>query len=1029
MLGKRIFRCLTALSWALVLVLPCMATVPEVSLPPSARLAVEHFGDRFGLSAMTVTSLAQDRQGFLWIGTQSGLLRYDGSRVRKFDEVERITSHYIDQLLIAPDGTLWVKGGDGIAHLVNDHFVPLPIPKEAGAIVEGFQFLAVDRSHKVYVTTENGVLRINAANPSQYHLYKIKDGLPGPVAAVTLAPDDSVWSVTGNRLARFEAGTSSFQVQAITGIPDDRVVGLQFDGSGTLWLRTVRHLARLDPGSRKMVLDDRGIPPANVDGLPSVDQSGDLLVPTLGGLFHRAGRTWQVITDQQGLSSNSVITALEDREGILWVAGMGAGLDRIIGIKQWSAWTKNEGLPDWLVWSELRDQQGRLWVGTNNGLALWDGSRWRTFQEKDGLAGPEIQQLALAGDGSLWAFSRTAGLTRIDPHTFRMTRLRSLADSGVPAFREMKDSRFFYIKAAPDGDVWASGRDFLVRFDSHAAGFKPAPVKMLPEMSGHVWVLSFSRSGVLWASGAWGVARLQGSQWRVFKTSDGLLAEPSVVLAGGDDDVWVSYNQVPGVSHLRINRDGSLRLDQYPLDVWIMGKDSQGQIWCGGIDGLSVIAADGSTRNINHSDGLIWDDTSPMGFWEEKDGSILIGTSRGLAHYQPRPQSSSVSALNVALTSVSLGDADRTDDHHPVVDYDQATLSVEFTPLTLRNPDKVECRYRLAGLENHFTTSLQREIRYGRLPAGEYALMVQCREGASDWSARSAAFSFEVRPPWWQTWWSRLLGILMVAAIFRGGVLLRTRSIDARRKQLEAAVAERSAELVKKNLELQEISLTDPLTRTRNRRYFYETIAADVSQVGRAYQRAYDQGNFLAEHRDLVFIMVDLDYFKSVNDKLGHSSGDRLLQEVAGRLYTAMRRSDELVRWGGEEFLIICRSTERLQVPALCARILEIIADEPFDMGNANDVWMTCSIGWAPFPWLRDHVDALSVEEVITMADKAMYCAKRFGRNQSVGLLASDEAIKYPEKISLDAIGEASESPLVKVVRTEISTPPEVWNP
>jgi diguanylate cyclase (GGDEF)-like protein len=501
------------------------------------------------------------------------------------------------------------------------------------------------------------------------------------------------------------------------------------------------------------------------------------------------------------------------------------------------------------------------------------------------------------------------------------------------------------------------------------------------------------------------------------------------VLATGDDEVWLSYNDVPGVSHLHIQRSGTPQVDQFPLDVSVMGQDSLGQIWCGGIDGLTVIAPNGTTRSMNHSDGLIWDDTSPMGFWEEKNGNILIATSRGLAHYIPHGESFHLPPPSVELTEVTLGGEDRTREPHPIVDHSHGSFAVQFTPLTLRNPDKVQCRYRLAGLESEFTETMQRELRYAALPAGEYQLLVQCRESASGWSARSAIFTFKVMPPWWQTWWARLGSFVLLVALVWTIVALRTRSIDARRKELESAVAERSGELLKKNLELQEISLTDPLTRARNRRYFHETIAADVSQVGRAFQRAHELGDVSADHRDLVFMMVDLDYFKSVNDKFGHAAGDRLLQEVAFRLHSAMRRSDEIVRWGGEEFLIICRSTERAQIPTFCSRILEIIADEPFDLGDGRDVWMTCSIGWTPYPWLRTDVRALSVEDVLTLADRAMYCAKRSGRNQSIGLLASDEAIGSLEKISLDRLGDVSQSPLVKVIKTQIDVQPEVWNP
>ena len=1024
----RLAAALCMAAWLFVLALPGMGVSPP-ALPSNPRYAVEHFGERFGLSAVTVTALAQDRQGFLWMGTQTGLLRYDGSRIRRFEEVEKTTGHYIDHLLKAPDGTMWVKGGHGIAQFKHGRFIPLDLPTTAGQLSDVSQVFAVDGEDNVFVSVEKGLLRYAGKNRSDVRLFSKEDGLPGAVAALTVARDNSVWFVAGGRIGVFPPGSSKWELKPITGLPTDRVIALIFDGSGTLWLRTVQHVARLDPETHRMVADDHGIATVNADGLPSVDQEGHLLVPSLGGLFQRVDGQWRAITDKQGLTSNSVVTALEDREGILWVSGMGTGLDRVVGIKEWSAWTRNEGLPAWLVWDELRDQQGRLWAGTSNGLALWGprNNKWRAFTEKDGLAGPEVQMLAVAGDGAIWTFSRTSGLTRIDSHTFHMQRLRTLADANVPSLKYLKDARFRCIQQAPNGEVWAGGEGFVVRFDPRSAPLRPILVKLPREVQGSTSYLSFSHNGVLWAGGSWGLGRFDGHIWRLFAARDGLLANPTILAAPNDDEVWISYNDVAGVTHLQLDSSGAPKVQQFPLDVSVMGKDSHAQVWCGGIDGLVVIAPDGSTRNINHSDGLIWDDTSPMGFWEEPDGSILIGTSRGLAHYVPRHKTVDPETPGVALTSIVMGDDDWTGHSQHAVEYKNATLTAEFTPLTLRSPDKAECRYQLAGLERKFTATMLREARYPALPPGNYQFLVECRMGNSPWSGRSATFAFEVKPPWWQTWWADLAAFVFLAVNVWFLIRLRTRAINTRRRELEAAVAERSAELLRKNLELQEISLTDPLTRARNRRYFHETISADASQSGRAYQRARDEGTLPADHRDLIFMMVDLDFFKSINDRFGHAAGDRLLQEVALRLASAMRKSDQLVRWGGEEFLIISRSTERAQIPAFCARVLEIIADEPFDLGPGIDVWMTCSIGWTPYPWLRDDVDALSVEDVLKLADQAMYCAKKMGRNQSVGLLPSAEAMSSKEKINLAMLGDVSKSALIEIVSTQNSLPSDAW--
>jgi diguanylate cyclase (GGDEF)-like protein len=213
-----------------------------------------------------------------------------------------------------------------------------------------------------------------------------------------------------------------------------------------------------------------------------------------------------------------------------------------------------------------------------------------------------------------------------------------------------------------------------------------------------------------------------------------------------------------------------------------------------------------------------------------------------------------------------------------------------------------------------------------------------------------------------------------------------------------------SLELQRKNLELQEISFTDVLTGVWNRRYMEEILTAEAGQVMRNYERARGGDILKMDHRDLVFIMVDMDFFKQVNDLHGHPAGDRLLQLVAQRLSTVVRKSDVLVRWGGEEFLIMSRSTDPSGTPAFCSRVLEVISSEPFDLGHGIIVEKTCSVGWAAYPWCRSAYEAICAEECIALADAALYRAKARGRNQGIGIVANGEASLRPKGIDLELL-------------------------
>ena len=193
-------------------------------------------------------------------------------------------------------------------------------------------------------------------------------------------------------------------------------------------------------------------------------------------------------------------------------------------------------------------------------------------------------------------------------------------------------------------------------------------------------------------------------------------------------------------------------------------------------------------------------------------------------------------------------------------------------------------------------------------------------------------------------------------------------------------------ELKHANQVLEESSTTDPLTGIRNRRFFSATVERDVAQSIRAYAEDHD-----ISERDLIFYVIDLDNFKKVNDRHGHDAGDRVLIEASRRISSAIRNSDLLVRWGGEEFLVVSRSADRRQAAILAERVLNAFRAKPFPVGIADQVQQTCSIGWAAFPWIEDDVESMGFEGVLKYADRGLYRAKKAGKNQAVGMVPSRE--------------------------------------
>ncbi|MYM40969.1 diguanylate cyclase [Pseudoduganella sp. CY13W] len=221
------------------------------------------------------------------------------------------------------------------------------------------------------------------------------------------------------------------------------------------------------------------------------------------------------------------------------------------------------------------------------------------------------------------------------------------------------------------------------------------------------------------------------------------------------------------------------------------------------------------------------------------------------------------------------------------------------------------------------------------------------------------------------------------------------RQVAATLKALSAT----QEQLLEKNLELEraykaleEVSLTDQLTGLRNRRFFLQNVDADVALS----LRAHDAGQHrelticdLTAAKDLVFFMVDIDHFKQVNDRYGHAAGDSILVQMRERLREVFRESDYVIRWGGEEFLVLARATHREEAHVVAERMRRAVAEREFILPDGATLAKTCSIGFACFPFMPEQPRLLSWSQVVELADQGLYIAKRSGRNAWAALYST----------------------------------------
>jgi diguanylate cyclase (GGDEF)-like protein len=953
---------------------------------PAGRLAFRVFNEDHGLGNLTVEALLQDRVGFLWVGTQNGLYRFDGRTFAAYGREAGLKSTRVFALHEAGDGTLYVATRAGLARREGDGFRQLTA---ADGVPEAPVTGVASAGARVYVASEGGLL---VGDGRSFRKETAPPEVSGPATAVFAAAGRTYVAYEGRLFERDAEGWRDVGTDA--GLPaTERIDRVGVDAKGRLFVRTMRSLWMRPSDAGFFVPLHEGLPAAASAGRLERDAQGDVLLPTSRGIARRVGDAWQLLGRREGLPGDVALSALVDREGSLWVGLGGVGLAQRLGRGDFTSWGLPEGLSHEVVWSVARERGAdALWVGTQEGLNRLDlaSGALRVLRERDGLAGDLVYALCAAPDGSVWAGSWPGGVTRLPagggpPRRFAASDL-------TPA-----DFEVIALHLRADGELWAGASRGPFRLPVGGTAFQPAGLPGAPPRDG-VYAFAENGHGELFAVGRGGIQRLTGEEPRRFTKTDGLKDDfVASIVRLPDDSFVVGYREALGVARLRVLRD---RLEFLPLEpagplasdkVLFVGRDATDQLWVGSDRGLDVFAADGRRRRrYTRADGLPTEDMDQNAFLADPGGVVWLGTSRGLVRYEPHEPWANGAPPSVVITEVATPRRLLAQGDQPALARNERSLTVSWSGLTFRDPRAVRYRHRLVGLEDEFVETSQTGTRFAGLNAGRYRFEVVAVAPDGSASAPPAAFAFSVMPPWWETLWARAAAVVLILGVGAAFIRLRTRALDADRRRLEEAVTSRSAELAAANRQLQEASVRDPLTHLHNRRYLTEVVAENVKRVLRAYAGAV-RGEPV-RNEDLVFFLVDVDHFKDVNDQHGHPVGDRMLVALAERLTSVVRDSDLVVRWGGEEFLIVARESDRSEAEQVAGRILEAVGGQPFEPGEGLRLRRTCSIGWAALPWIRDEPAAVSWEETLVLVDRALYLAKRSGRNQAIGVMPSEHA-------------------------------------
>ncbi len=978
--------------------------------------------------AHLVTALAQDRQGFLWIGTQGGLVRYDGYTYRVFahepGNPHSLGGSYVRALLAASDGRIWVgtfSSGLSVYDPDTDAFQTWRHNRANAASLthDRVEGLAEDRLRRIWIATDAGLDRLDPQTGQIDHF-------------------------------RHSAANAA-------SLADNQVRGLLVDRSGQLWVGTRYGLQRwLGDARFERVASARDTPGSLAGQLVAKlfeDSNGRLWIGTTehgAALLDRASGSLRRLLPRTtgGLSHFWVYAIEEAADGAIWLGTYGNGIDIVdpTSLAITDRLRHDPGAPDTIGGNRIgalqRDRSGVMWAGTwGEGLARHDPTT-RAFvamrqrlQGDSGLSHPAAVRALQLHDGTIWIGTNGAGIDVFDASWQLIGGLRH--DPGDA--RSLSDGAITCLAQGPDDSIWVATLDgVLHRRRPGATSFdRIGATHGLP--GGPIRAMAFGAGGELWAGSANGLARIDPQSMHIdsFRhqpDDEGTLSARSVesIAVMPDGMLWVGTNDglnafdpatgravriyanpertdaLPNswVPDLMVARDGKLwvgtqggacvlvawdgatarfervaeRIGRAPQPAEQLIEDAHGHVWIG--PRLRVDPQSWSARHFDAGDTREFRSYYIASRAATRDGALMFGSPEGLLIVRPERLQDWTFEPPLVTTSIEV-DGVRQAGNTLALTLKPRTrgFRIDFAALDLTAPGRNRYRYILEGFDNDWTAAdaARRSLTYTNLPPGSYRLRVQGTNRAGQWSAHEITIPVVVEPAFHQSIAFRAGVVLLIAVAAYGAHRLRVRRMETRGGELETLIEARTVELIEAYKRIEEASLTDALTGLRNRRFIEQAVGADAATV----LRDHANGEGSSGTADLVFLLLDIDHFKQVNDTYGHSAGDAVLVQLGETLRRLFREADHVARWGGEEFLIVARFTDRRRAPELAEKTRAAVEAQTFRLPDGSGIQKTCSIGFAAYPLASTLADA-PWHKAIDVADAGLYRAKREGRNRCV---------------------------------------------
>ena len=963
-----------------------------------------HISVQDGLSQITVSDIVEDNIGFMWFSTQNGINRFDGYNFVQYKKDKNLDGSgpigdFIYKLALDKDsGDIWTASSNGVSRYEHksDRFIHYPLIDSEGLQHHFVATIVYDRTGQLWAGTNLGLFKFQVNTNSFEHI-KFSNNLSFRVQDVEQDTNGVIWLATSQGLYGFKEDEPLYTVADLKNV---EVTDIELIDQNQVWFSTNRkgiYVKDETPDQNQMI---RPLTKLSLElsgrSISSIKQirNGDIWISTLDGLTITRLETNPVTislkhnADKSSLLSASHMTrTYESRSGLIWQGTWTSGFSKF-DPKSLQFNSLNAGGSK-TTRGMANDTNGNIWFGTPEGLWKRDSNGkttgpWTFENEPDGPSFLEengIMSIAYANTtNTIWVGTHS-GLAYLSDDQKHIKYVTSIRGSTV-----------YTLSTDDNGDVWVGDFNnglFYLDGTTHE-------VKNQWPM-GSITKILVETDGFTWAGTMEGLIRVNKNTGELLdlyspdrKASQRSPRVVSWVSKSQQDHYWIGA-QGSGIMKLRF--DGQLQQFTFQqvapeshlstLSIGGIEQDTNGNIWASTTEGVAKL--DSTLRDPEYFSGK--NGAKNEGYYINNsltnvDGEILFGSPTGITYFRPADVTQSDWNPAIVFTKLSvLGKPIST--RHAVAETSPLKLpiyqakeiilqpqdnvfSIEFSALDLSAPERNQYSFKLEGFDNTWNTatSKNRVATYTNLDAGSYKLLVKGTNKDGVWSDQIGQLTITVVPPWWLTTWAKILWITTVLTLLIGFYRRRVYALKNQSYLLSIQVEERTAELKTMNKKLLTLATIDDLTGLRNRRDFRNNALQESSR----FERGGDS---------FCILLIDIDFFKQVNDINGHACGDKVLFQTGQLMKNIIRQQDLLARWGGEEFIIMIVETKIEQSQQIAEKIRLAIYQNIVEF-EGQDIGVSVTIGVSQIHTTE------KLDDCINRADKNLYLGKEHGRNKVI---------------------------------------------